>query len=105
MPGLCSRSSRSYLGRPRQRKQCGESAEGSAGMDGMSIDEFPEFSRHHWERIRSALERGAYRPAAVLRVMIPKATGGQQQCLWDHGVPNMRQQWVDLHYPEPVGSG
>jgi len=28
-----------------------------------------------------------------------------KQWLWDHGVPNMRQQWVDLHYPEPVGSG
>jgi RNA-directed DNA polymerase len=29
----------------------------------------------------------------------------KKQCLWDHGVPNMSQQWVDLHYPEPVGSG
>ena len=51
---------------------------GAAGMDGMSTDAFPEFARQHWERIRSALERGTYRPAAVLRVMIPKATGGQR---------------------------
>ena len=49
---------------------------GAAGMDGMSIHAFPEFARQHWERIRSALEEGTYRPAAVLRVMIPKATGG-----------------------------
>ena len=28
-----------------------------------------------------------------------------KQWLWDQGVPNMRQQWIDLHYPEPVGSG
>jgi len=42
---------------------------GTAGMDGMSIDAFPEFARHHWERIRSALEKGTYRPAAVLRVI------------------------------------
>ena len=28
-----------------------------------------------------------------------------KQWLWDHGVPNMRQQWVDLHYPEPLGAG
>ena len=51
---------------------------GAAGMDGMSIQGFPEFTRKNWERIRSALERGAYRPAAVLRVMIPKPTGGQR---------------------------
>ena len=51
---------------------------GAAGMDGMSVDAFAEFARQHWERIRSALERGTYRPAAVLRVMIPKATGGQR---------------------------
>jgi len=25
--------------------------------------------------------------------------------LWDQGVPNMRQQWVALHYPEPLGLG
>jgi RNA-directed DNA polymerase len=28
-----------------------------------------------------------------------------KQWLWDQGVPNMRQQWIDLHYPEPIGSG
>ncbi len=26
-----------------------------------------------------------------------------KQWLWDRGVPNMRQQWVDLHYPAPSG--
>jgi len=26
----------------------------AAGMDVMSIGEFPEFTRHHWDRIRSA---------------------------------------------------
>jgi len=24
--------------------------------------------------------------------------------LWDRGVPNLRQQWVDLHYPVPSGA-
>lgn len=51
---------------------------GAAGMDGRSIDAFPAFARQHGARIRSALEEGTYRPAAVLRVMIPKATGGQR---------------------------
>ncbi|MDD2480363.1 MAG: hypothetical protein PHS31_10790 [Victivallaceae bacterium] len=27
-----------------------------------------------------------------------------KQWLWDQGVPNMRQQWIDIHYPEPSGS-
>ena len=44
----------------------------------MSIDAFPACARQHGERIHSALEEGTYRPAAVWRVMIPKATGGQR---------------------------
>jgi len=28
-----------------------------------------------------------------------------KQWLWDQGVPNLRQQWVDLHYPVPGGVG
>lgn len=28
-----------------------------------------------------------------------------KQWLWDQGVPNMRQQWIDLHYPTPSGVG
>lgn len=51
---------------------------GAPGMDGMSIEEFPEFTRQHWERIRSALEQGTYRPASVMRVMIPKMSGGER---------------------------
>jgi RNA-directed DNA polymerase len=47
-------------------------------MEGRSIDAVPECTRQHWERLRSALEEGTYRPAAVLRAMIPKATGGQR---------------------------
>jgi len=51
---------------------------GAPGMDGMSVEDFPEFARHHWERIRSALEQGTYRPASVMRVMIPKTSGGER---------------------------
>jgi RNA-directed DNA polymerase len=52
--------------------------QGAAGMDGMCIDAFPECARQHWERIRSALAAGTYRPAAVRRVMLPKASGGER---------------------------
>jgi RNA-directed DNA polymerase len=48
---------------------------GAPGHDGMTIGAFPAFARQHWERIRSSLKRGTYRPGAVRRVMIPKPTG------------------------------
>jgi len=72
---------------------------GAAGMDGMSIDEFPEFARHHWERIRSALEQGTYRPAAVLRVMIPKATGGQRPL----GIPTVLDRVIQQAIAQVIG--
>jgi len=72
---------------------------GSAGMDGMSIDAFPEFSRHHWERIRSALERGIYRPAAVLRLMIPKATGGERPL----GIPTVLDRVIQQAIAQVIG--
>ena len=72
---------------------------GAAGMDGMSIDAFPEFARHHWERIRSALEKGTYRPAAVLRVMIPKATGGQRPL----GIPTVLDRVIQQAIAQVIG--
>ena len=58
---------------------------GAPGMDGMTIDEFPAFARKHWERIRSQLSEGTYRPAAVRRVFIPKPDGSQRPL----GVPTV----------------
>jgi len=72
---------------------------GAAGMDGMSIDAFPEFARHYWERIRSALEKGTYRPAAVLRVMIPKATGGQRPL----GIPTVLDRVIQQAIAQVIG--
>ena len=51
------------------------SNKGSAGIDGMSVEEFPDFCRKHWERIRGDLMAGNYRPAPVRRVLIPKPDG------------------------------
>jgi RNA-directed DNA polymerase len=76
-----------------------KASKGAAGMDGMSIDAFPEFARHHWERIRSALERGAYRPAAVLRAMIPKATGGQRPL----GIPTVLDRVIQQAIAQVIG--
>ena len=72
---------------------------GAAGMDDMSIDAFPEFARHHWERIRSSLETGVYRPAAVLRVMIPKASGGQRPL----GIPTVLDRVIQQAIAQVIG--
>lgn len=72
---------------------------GAAGMDGMSIDAFPEFARHHWERIRSALAEGTYRPAAVLRVMMPKASGGERPL----GIPTVLDRVIQQAIAQVIG--
>jgi len=63
---------------------------GAPGIDGMSIEVFPAFARQHWDRIRSALYAGNYRPAAVRRVMIPKATGGERPL----GIPTVLDRLI-----------
>jgi RNA-directed DNA polymerase len=73
--------------------------QGAAGMDGMSIEAFPAFARQHWERIRSALEAGTYRPAAVLRVMIPKATGGERPL----GIPTVLDRVIQQAIAQVIG--
>jgi RNA-directed DNA polymerase len=68
-------------------------------MDGMSIDAVPELARQHWERLRSALEAGTYRPAAVLRVMSPKATGGQRPL----GIPTVLDRVIQQAIAQVIG--
>jgi RNA-directed DNA polymerase len=48
---------------------------GAAGVDGMTIAQFPAFARQYWEKIRSRLMAGIYHPAPVRRVFIPKPNG------------------------------
>ena len=50
---------------------------GAAGIDGMTIDEFPTWARKgHWKVIVNDLESGRYRPTPVKRVEIEKPDGG-----------------------------
>ena len=48
---------------------------GAPGIDGMTVDELPEYLKHHWLEIRAQLDAGTYRPQPVLRVEIPKGDG------------------------------
>src|SRR5450755_838459 len=49
---------------------------GSAGVDGMTVHELPEFLKQHWPTIREQLLSGTYKPQPVRRVEIPKPDGG-----------------------------
>jgi retron-type reverse transcriptase len=48
---------------------------GAAGIDEMTVGEFPGFIRQHWETVRDKLENGTYDPSPVRRVLIPKEKG------------------------------
>lgn len=49
---------------------------GSPGMDGMTVDELPQYLKGHWEELRAQLLAGIYRPKAVKRQEIQKPEGG-----------------------------
>ena len=57
---------------------------GSAGVDGMTVEELKGYIRDHWDDIRQALLAGTYQPQPVLRVEIPKPDGKGKRKL---GIP------------------
>ena len=63
---------------------------GAPGIDGKSIEEFPEFARNHWDNIRESLLAGTYQPLPVRRVEIPKATGGTRPL----GIPTVLDRLI-----------
>jgi RNA-directed DNA polymerase len=64
---------------------------GSAGVDDITIDDFPAYLREHWPQIKSKLLDGTYEPSPVKRVEIPKRTGGKRPL----GVPTVVDRLTD----------
>jgi len=56
---------------------------GSPGVDGMTVEQLPNYLRAHWPTHRDELVRGTYTPSPVRRVEIPKPNGGTRKL----GVP------------------
>ena len=54
---------------------------GSAGVDGLTVQETGGYLKAHWPRINEQLQSGSYRPQPVRRVRIPKSGGGLRE-LW-----------------------
>jgi len=63
---------------------------GAPGIDGMHIEDFPEFAREQWATIRECLSDGSYRPQPVRRVMIPKPGGGERPL----GIPTVTDRLI-----------
>ena len=63
---------------------------GAPGIDGMTIEEFPEFARLHWDSIRESLLAGTYQPSPVRRVEIPKDSGGTRPL----GIPTVLDRLI-----------
>ena len=52
------------------------SNKGVPGVDGISIEDFPEKIRPQWIAIKKQILAGSYTPQPALRVEIPKESGG-----------------------------
>src|SRR5246500_2898215 len=64
---------------------------GSPGVDGMSVDELPEYLRRHGLEIGEQLRNGTYQPQPVRRVEIPKPDGSGMRKL---GIPCVLDRFI-----------
>ena len=63
---------------------------GSAGIDGMTVDELAPYLRDHWPGLREALLAGTYQPRAVRQHQIPKADGRVRTL----GIPTVLDRFI-----------
>lgn len=63
---------------------------GAAGIDNVSVTDFPSWSQQHWPHIKQQLSDGDYQPQAVRRVWIPKANGDKRPL----GIPTVADRII-----------
>jgi RNA-directed DNA polymerase len=63
---------------------------GSAGVDGMTVQQLPEYLKQHWPNTREQLLSGTYKPQPVKRVEIPKPDGGIRKL----GIPTVLDRLI-----------
>ena len=74
----------------RQALQRVKANKGSAGVDGMTVQQLPEYLKQHWPSIRGQLLSGTYKPQPVKRVEIPKPDGGVRKL----GIPTVLDRFI-----------
>ena len=78
------------------RKNCQQalarvkSNKGSAGIDGMTVEQLPDYLKQDWPTIREQLLSGSYKPQPVKRVEIPKPDGGMRKL----GIPTVLDRFI-----------
>ena len=63
---------------------------GSAGGDGMTVQNLPRYLVKHWPEHREQLRNGTYQPQPVKRVEIPKPDGGVRKL----GIPTALDRFI-----------
>ena len=63
---------------------------GSAGLDGMTVQNLPRYLVKHWPEHRDQLLNGTYQPQPVKRVEIPKPDGGVRKL----GIPTVLDRFI-----------
>lgn len=63
---------------------------GSAGVDGMKVEDFAEHARKHWPVIAEKLKSATYQPGAIRGIAIPKPQGGERIL----GIPNVQDRII-----------
>ncbi|WP_100127997.1 group II intron reverse transcriptase/maturase [Streptococcus pseudopneumoniae] len=67
-----------------------KSNKGSAGIDGMTIEEIDNYLRQNWRLTKELIKQRKYKPQPVLRVEIPKPNGGIRQL----GIPTVMDRII-----------
>ena len=63
---------------------------GAPGVDGMTVEELPDYLKRKWPKIRGQLMGGTYKPHPVKRKEIPKPGGGIRQL----GIPTVLDRFI-----------
>lgn len=64
---------------------------GASGMDGISVDEINDHLKENWVKIKERILKRKYTPQPVLRVEIPKTSGGVRKL----GIPNVVDRIIE----------
>ena len=64
---------------------------GAGGVDGVTINELEEHMKEHWKGIKEEIRERRYKPQPVLRVEIPKPSGGTRKL----GIPTVVDRVIE----------
>ena len=64
---------------------------GAGGVDGVTTRELEEYYNEHWEGIKEEIRNRTYKPQPVLRVEIPKKSGGVRKL----GIPTVIDRTIE----------